>query len=235
MKDPHFAEVLRDDYITLRDGRYVIPIKQSFKGRVPGIIHDVSKTESTFYIEPQAVIDLNNQLKVAEREIELEIERILAQVVERSKEVLAFFVKNQNLLALGDYLQSAARLVGRWNNFCVAELGTQRGDDLEFKDLAHPLLSLDLKVVPNSLSWREGLILSGPNTGGKTVLLKSVGLSVLFGRAGIPICASAARIPVNLKKVFAEMGDDQNLFEKAINFFCPYFFAGANFCRSPAR
>lgn len=214
LKDPHFAEVLRDDYVTLRDGRYVIPIKQNFKGRMPGIIHDVSKTESTFYIEPEAIVELNNQLKVTEREIEIEIERILAEVVERSKDIIPFFENNQSLLAKADYLQSAAKMISGWDNFCIPE----EASELEFNELAHPLLSLQTKVVKNSLAWKEALILSGPNTGGKTVLLKSVGMALLFARAGIPICAREAKLPRNLKKVFAEMGDDQNLFEKLSTF-----------------
>ena len=214
LQDPHLAEIMRDQYITLRDGRYVLPVKTSYKGRMPGIIHDVSKTESTIFVEPQAIVDLNNQLKVTEREIEIEIERILAQVVDRSKDVVPFFITNQAQLALADYLQATARIVSKWDNFCVAT----QGDELSFQNLAHPLLSLQTKVVSNSLEWKEALILSGPNTGGKTVLLKSVGMALLFARAGIPVCGTSAKVPFQLKKVFAEMGDDQNLFEKLSTF-----------------
>ncbi len=214
LQDPHLTEIMRDQYITLRDGRYVLPVKTSYKGRMPGIIHDVSKTESTIFVEPQAIVDLNNQLKVTEREIEIEIERISAQVVDRSKDVVPFFITNQAQLALADYLQAAARIVSKWDNFCVAT----QGDELSFQNLAHPLLSLQTKVVSNSLEWKEALILSGPNTGGKTVLLKSVGMALLFARAGIPVCGTSAKVPFELKKVFAEMGDDQNLFEKLSTF-----------------
>ncbi len=214
LQDPHLAEIMRDHYVTLRDGRYVLPVKTSYKGRMPGIIHDVSKTESTIFVEPQAIVDLNNQLKVTEREIEIEIERILAQVVDRSKDVVPFFITNQEQLALGDYLQAVSKIVSKWDNFCVAT----QSDDLSFDYLAHPLLSLQTKVVSNSLEWKEALILSGPNTGGKTVLLKSVGMALLFARAGIPVCAKSAKVPFELKKVFAEMGDDQNLFEKLSTF-----------------
>lgn len=214
LQDPHLAEIMRDQYITLRDGRYVLPVKTSYKGRMPGIIHDVSKTESTIFVEPQAIVDLNNQLKVTEREIEIEIERILAQVVDRSKDVVPFFITNQAQLALADYLQATARIVSKWDNFCVAT----QGDELSFQNLAHPLLSLQTKVVSNSLEWKEALILSGPNTGGKTVLLKSVGMALLFARSGIPVCGTSAKVPFELKKVFAEMGDDQNLFEKLSTF-----------------
>lgn len=214
LQDPHLAEIMRDQYITLRDGRYVLPVKTSYKGRMPGIIHDVSKTESTIFVEPQAIVDLNNQLKVTEREIEIEIERILAQVVDRSKDVVPFFITNQEQLALADYLQATARIVSKWDNFCVAT----QGDELSFQNLAHPLLSLQTKVVSNSLEWKEALILSGPNTGGKTVLLKSVGMALLFARSGIPVCGTSAKVPFELKKVFAEMGDDQNLFEKLSTF-----------------
>jgi DNA mismatch repair protein MutS2 len=214
LSDPHFGEVLRDDYITLRDGRYVLPIKNNFKGRMPGIIHDVSKTESTFFIEPQAVVELNNQLKVAEREIDIEIERILAEIVDRSKDIIPYFQSNQELLAQADYLQSVGRATARWERCSLAV----EDDSLEFEDLAHPLLALQSKVVPNTLAWNDALILSGPNTGGKTVLLKSVGLALLFARTGIPVYANRAKIPESLKKVFAEMGDDQNLFEKLSTF-----------------
>ncbi len=214
LRDPHFGEVLQEDYVTLRDGRYVIPIKNNFKGRVGGIIHGVSKTEQTLFVEPEAVVQLNNQLKVAEQEIEIEIERILAEVVERSRDVIPYFETNQKMLALADYLQSVARVISLWKTFCIAK----EGSHLSFEALAHPLLSLESAVVSNSLTWEEALVLSGPNTGGKTVLLKSVGMAMLFNRAGIPICASSAEFPAQVQRVFAEMGDDQNLFEKLSTF-----------------
>ena len=85
---------MQDFYITVRDGRYVIPVKVNFKGRVPGIVHDVSNTEQTLFVEPQEIVEWNNQLKVAEKEIESEIERILAVVVEQTRPYVSAMEKN---------------------------------------------------------------------------------------------------------------------------------------------
>ncbi len=208
LQNPKMAELMQDFYVTLRDGRYVLPIKNNFKGRVPGIIHDVSKTEQTFFVEPQEIVDWNNQLKVCEKEIEREIEKILAEVVRKSQPYVGAFEKNRELLNLADLMSAAGELSIALNtNFC----SFQESTSLEFTELVHPLLGLKQKVVPNSFGFEGGLILTGPNTGGKTVLLKSVGLGLCMARSGLPVPAKNMNLPRDLHSVHVDIGDDQNL------------------------
>src|SRR5690606_22258698 len=108
------AEILQDRYVTVRQGRYVIPVKSNFRGRVPGIIHDLSKTESTLFIEPEEIVDINNKLKVAEKEIEIEIERILTGIVLNTQPYVKQLRSNLELLTRADLLGAAAKLVLQW-------------------------------------------------------------------------------------------------------------------------
>ncbi|MBS1984541.1 MAG: Smr/MutS family protein [Bdellovibrionales bacterium] len=210
LHNPKLGEVMQDTYVTVRDGRYVVPVKTSFRARVPGIIHDVSATEATVFIEPQEVVDSNNQLKIVEKEIQKEIERILARVVEDTKPFAPSLRKNQAILAKADLLAAAADLVGAWDGKAVSAEWVKNGEPT-FTKLRHPTLSLRRKVVSNSLSWKKGLVLSGPNTGGKTVLLKSVGCAVCLAWAGLPIPAESVSLPSELGGLAADIGDDQNL------------------------
>jgi DNA mismatch repair protein MutS2 len=210
LSNPKITEVMQDFYITVRDGRYVIPVKNSFRSRVPGIIHDVSNTESTLFIEPQDVVEWNNQLKIAEKEIQREIERILAQVVGDTQRYVPAFRSNQKILAIADFLAAAADLAGDWGgDVTVAEW--DEGAEPRFDRLRHPTLALHRKMVANDIGWKRGLVLSGPNTGGKTVLLKSVGCAFLLAWAGLPIPATAVQLPSDCAGLFADIGDDQNL------------------------
>lgn len=208
LHNPKLAELMQDFYVTVRDGRYVIPIKTNFRGRVPGIIHDVSNTEATLFIEPQEIVDLNNQLKVTEKEIEREIENILMAVVERTQPFVEPMQRNQALLTRADFLAAAADFSLDWN--CDAS-AVEWGEEIAFEKLRHPLLALKQQVVANTFSWRGALVLTGPNTGGKTVLLKSVGLAVSLAQAGLPVPAASCRLPIDLKNMRADIGDDQNL------------------------
>jgi DNA mismatch repair protein MutS2 len=209
LHNPRQQEVLQDSYITLREGRFVLPIKANFRGRVPGIIHDVSNSEATVFVEPQEIVEWNNQLKVVEKEIEREIERILAAVVERTKPFVPDMQQNLAIVAKADLVAASADLVDAWGGAGAA--ASWSPGTLAFEKLRHPLLALQRPVVPNSLSWKQGLVLTGPNTGGKTVLLKSVGLAVCLAWAGIPVPALAAEIPADLEDLYADIGDDQDL------------------------
>ena len=210
LNNPKLAEAIQEFYVTVRDGRYVVPVKTSFRARVPGIIHDVSATEATLFIEPQEVVDANNQLKVVEKEIQIEIARILAAVVEASKEFIPGFRANQVAIARADLVEAAAEWALDWGAPAVVAEWSEAGDPT-FDKLRHPVLCTNRKVVANSLSWKEGLVLSGPNTGGKTVLLKSVGCAVCMAWAGLPIPAAQVRVPKTLCGISADIGDDQNM------------------------
>lgn len=208
LQSPKLAELMQDFYITVRDGRYVLPIKSNFKGRVPGIIHDVSHTEATLFIEPEEIVDWNNQLKVAEKEIQKEIERILDEVVVSLQPHLPALLENFQILARADFLAAACELSLLWRQGVCA---VSWGESLHFEQLYHPLLVLKKTVVSNTLTWDSGLVLTGPNTGGKTVLLKSVGLALTLVWAGLPVPAVSVQLPPHLKGLFADIGDDQDL------------------------
>jgi len=210
LHNPKSRELLQDSYITIRDGRFVLPIKTNFKGRVPGIIHDISNSEQTLFIEPQEVVEWNNQLKVVEKEIEEEIERILAEVVSRTEPLAEQFSVNAHVFARADLCAGLEEVTAEWSKHRVA--AAWRDDaDLRFGLVSHPLLGLAREVVPSSLSWKQGIVLTGPNTGGKTVLLKTIGLGVCLAWAGAPVPAQDAVIPTNLGGLFADIGDDQDL------------------------
>jgi DNA mismatch repair protein MutS2 len=225
LNNPRLAELMQDFYITVRDGRYVIPVKTNFRGRVPGIVHDVSNTEATLFIEPQEIVEWNNQLKVTEVEIENEIEKILAQIVVDSKAFVGAFEKNKEIIGLADYLNAASKWVEKLGDrVCLPKSTTRKTgtkpflSEISLRDLYHPLLAMKREVVTNSFSIEGAFVLSGPNTGGKTVLLKSLGLALLMARSGLPIPAHDAQIPEDLTGIMADIGDDQNLAENLSTF-----------------
>jgi DNA mismatch repair protein MutS2 len=208
LQSPKLAELMQDFYVTVRDGRYVLPIKNNYKGRVPGIIHDVSNSEQTLFIEPEEVVDWNNQLKITEREIEKEIERILALVVLATQPFVGTFERNQEILARADLMSAGLEfLLETHSELCVP----RRGEHLSYEGLKHPLLCLKRTVVANDLAWKQALLLTGPNTGGKTVLLKGVGLSLCLSAAGFPVTAKNAEVPRDLSGLFVDIGDEQSL------------------------
>lgn len=211
LNDPHWQDSLQDSYVTLREGRYVLPVKTSHKGRMSGIIHDVSYSEQTTFIEPQDVLDWNNQLKVVDREITFEIEKILRQVVGATQPFVAQFRSNIASIAEADLLSAAVRFyieaaVSRGLSYCLPEFG----EHIDLVRLVHPLLNTSTPVA-NDLAWQGLLVLTGPNTGGKTVLMKSVGLAHLMARAGFLVVAEKAIFPKDLGRVWADVGDDQSL------------------------
>lgn len=205
-----FSDYLQDDYVTVREGRYVLPIKANFKGRLEGIIHDVSHSEQTVFLEPQEIVEWNNQLKITQREIEFEIENILRDVVLKTAPHIEAFAHNISLMNIGDLISALASLTRRWSatNLCVANWD---GSKISAKELRHPLLLVEGQVVPNTVDWDQGLIVTGPNTGGKTVLLKALGLCVCMATVGIPLPCSAFVIPGDLNRLEAVIGDEQDL------------------------
>jgi DNA mismatch repair protein MutS2 len=205
-----FVDYLQDQYVTIREGRYVLPIKANFKGRLDGIIHDVSHSEQTVFLEPQEIVEWNNQLKITEREIEHEIESILRSAVAKTVPYVEAFVQNTRLLSLSDLLSAMASLTRRWisSELCIAEWG---GTRLHAKSIRHPLLLVEGEVVANSVEWDQGLIVTGPNTGGKTVLLKAIGLCLCMAAVGMPIPCEALMVPASLGRLEAVIGDEQDL------------------------
>ncbi len=201
---------LQDAVITQRNGRFCIPVKAEYRGQVPGMIHDQSSTGSTLFVEPMAVVKLNNDLRELELREEKEIEIVLAtlssQVADHSDAI------NDNILLLTelDFIFARARLSLSYKG---SEPDFNEDGRIRIKKGRHPLLDAK-KVVPVDIRIGDDftmLVISGPNTGGKTVSLKTVGLFTLLGQAGLHIPASDHSELSVFDEVYADIGDEQSI------------------------
>ena len=207
-----YEDVLQEQYFAQREGRYVVPIKAEMQGRVPGIVHDVSSSGATLFLEPRELVDLNNSIKVVDLDVEREVRRIL-------RELSALVAPHQPALAgtvgvLGrlDAISAKAGLSQRLHA-SPPRLNDQ--GRVLLKQARHPFLVLTKEqVVPNDLAFDETvrvLIISGPNTGGKTVTLKLLGLFSLMVRCGLHLpCAPESEMAI-FPSVYADIGDAQDL------------------------
>ena len=202
--------ILQDSIVTMRNGRYVIPVKQEHKARVPGIVHDQSGSGATLFIEPQAIVDLNNQLRQLELDEKAEINRILTELSESVAEIHHDLINNQRLLVDLDMFMAKGKLSLDMGGE-APEISVDGAMDL--RAARHPLIDRD-KVVPIDISLGDGydtLVITGPNTGGKTVTLKTAGLLSLMAQTGLHIpAASGSRLPV-YSQIFADIGDEQSI------------------------
>ncbi len=201
---------LQDAVITMRDGRYCLPVKAEAKSQVPGMIHDQSSTGSTLFIEPMAVVNLNNEYKELLLREQDEIEVILANLSNLTGEYAAQLQTDYELLTELDFIFAKASYAREYNG--VAPLFHTDGR-IHIRKGRHPLLDRK-KVVPIDVHLGEDfnlLIVTGPNTGGKTVSLKTVGLLTLMGQAGLHIPASERSELGIFDEVFADIGDEQSI------------------------
>lgn len=201
---------LQDTVVTMRNGRYCLPVKSEFKGQVPGMIHDQSSTGSTLFIEPAAVVNLNNELKELLLKEEKEIETILADLSTRVFEYAEMIQEDYRILTELDFIFAKATLAKIHNG--VSPIFNTRGY-IHIRKGRHPLLN-PKTVVPIDI-WLgdefDLLIVTGPNTGGKTVSLKTVGLLTLMGQAGLHIPANDRSELAIFDNVFADIGDEQSI------------------------
>lgn len=209
--------IAQESLITERDGRYVIPIKAELRRNLPSVVHDVSASGATLFVEPLAVVELGNRLREARRAERREIERILRDlVVEISDEVGAIRAALQCVAQL-DLAQAKASLAHDLDAPLPAEEDdlvwlTAGPAELRLRSARHPLLSGEVVPISIALTLDERCVLiTGPNTGGKTVALKTVGLLTLMAQAGLPIPAeTGSRLPI-FANVFADIGDEQSI------------------------
>ncbi len=214
-----FASHLQDQFYTLRGDRYVLPIKIESRGRIRGIVHDVSASGTTVFVEPEAVVDLNNRLRYAELEEERESIRILTALSASVGKQLDAIREASDRLSRLDRIMAAARLAERLS---ATRPRLVPGAEVTLLQAHHPLLALrEGDDVPNDFALGkdyDALILSGPNAGGKTVGLKTVGLAVLMTRAGLHLPAAEGSSIGLFSRVYADIGDDQNLAESLSTF-----------------
>lgn len=205
-----YSKYLQDPIVTLRGDRYVIPVKAEYKSNVPGLVHDQSASGSTLFIEPMPVVQLNNEIKELMLKEKAEVERILSELsskVEESADVLDH--DNTNLGYL-DFLMAKAKFALDLNGTIpdVNEKGR-----LNIKAGRHPLIDKE-KVVPIDIKLGEGydaMVITGPNTGGKTVTLKTAGLLTLMAMSGLAIPAREGSEVSIFKRAFADIGDEQSI------------------------
>lgn len=201
---------LQDAVVTMRDGRYCLPVKAEYKNQVAGMVHDQSSTGSTLFIEPMAIIKLNNELRELELQEQKEIEAVLAELSNQVSPYSEELMANQSTLAQLDFIFARGALS---RHYKCSEPRFNTTGYLNIKDGRHPLLDPQ-KVVPITLSLGrefELLIVTGPNTGGKTVSLKTVGLFTLMGQSGLHIPAFDGSELAVFDEVFADIGDEQSI------------------------
>ena len=201
---------LQDAIVTMRDGRYVVPVKAENRAKIPGIVHDQSGSGATLFIEPQAVVELNNKLRELELAEKAEIERILAELSSNVAEHFHDIMNNQKLLIDMDVIFAKGKLSCMMQ---AEEPAIDEGGYLDLKEARHPLID-PKKVVPINVSIGKDyntLVITGPNTGGKTVTLKTIGLLAMMCQSGLHIpAAGTSRMPV-YKDIFADIGDEQSI------------------------
>lgn len=203
-------DMLQDSIVTIREGRYVVPVKQENKSKVKGLVHDVSSSGQTFYIEPMAVVNLNNDLRELAAEEREEIERILHELSDMVADVSYEILANEGILKQCDFIFAKGKMSMHQNAYSP-KLNKKGYTDL--KEARHPLLDQS-KIVPIDIYLGKdftSLIITGPNTGGKTVTLKTIGLLTLMAQYGLHIPAKESSEIGIVKNVFADIGDEQSI------------------------
>lgn len=210
MVNGSYRSYLQDAVITMRDNRYCIPVKAEYKSQVPGMVHDQSSTGSTFFIEPAAIVNLNNQLKELAIKEQEEIEAVLADLSAQAGEHIFEISENQRIMTYLDFVFAKASLAME-ENATMPLFNTDHY--IHIRKGRHPLLPAK-KVVPIDIHLGKEfdlLVVTGPNTGGKTVSLKTVGLFTLMGQSGLHIPALDRSELSIFTEVFADIGDEQSI------------------------
>ena len=217
ISSPSYSKYLQESIITIRQGRYVVPVKSEFRNEVPGLVHDVSATGSTYFVEPMSAVNANNELRELELREKKEIERILSQLSAEAANYRETLTDNFNILVRLDVIFAKAKLGYRMKAW--APIMNDEGR-VELRNARHPLIDPQ-KVVPISLHLGkefDSMIITGPNTGGKTVTLKTVGLLTLMAECGLLIPAGDGSCLSTFDSILADIGDEQSIAQSLSTF-----------------
>ena len=217
ISSPAYAKYLREPIITIRQGRYVVPVKSEHKGDVPGLVHDVSATGSTYFVEPMSAVNANNALRELELKEKKEIERILAELSAEAAAYRENIDLDVRILTQLDVIFAKAKLGYRMRAW--APLMNDQGR-IELRNARHPLID-PKTVVPISLHLGkdfDSMIITGPNTGGKTVTLKTIGLLTLMAMCGLHIPAGDGSTLSTFDAILADIGDEQSIAQSLSTF-----------------
>ena len=210
------SKYLQESIITMRSGRYVVPVKSEYKNEVPGLVHDVSGSGGTFFIEPMGVVKTNNELRELQAREEKEIERILRELSAECAAHREDIAQDYDLLVMLDCIFARAKLSGKLR--CSSPRLGKTG--IELRRARHPLLD-PAKAVPNDLRLGgdfDTLVITGPNTGGKTVTLKTIGLLTLMAQCGLHIPVDDGSAVMVFDHVLADIGDEQSIAQSLSTF-----------------
>ena len=217
ISSPAYSKYLRDPIITIRGGRYVVPVKSEHKADVPGLVHDVSATGSTYFIEPMSAVNANNALRELEIKEKKEIERILAELSAEAAAHRENINLNVAMLIRLDVIFAKAKLGYRMRGWAPQMNDKGR---IELRNARHPLID-PKTVVPISLHLGkefDSMIITGPNTGGKTVTLKTIGLLTLMAECGLHIPAGDGSTLSTFDAILADIGDEQSIAQSLSTF-----------------
>lgn len=217
ISSPAYSKFLREPIITIRQGRYVVPVKSECKNDVPGLVHDVSATGSTYFVEPMSAVNANNALRELELKEKKEIERILAELSSEAAAHAEDINLDYSMLVQLDVIFAKAKLAYRMRAWAPIMNDCGR---IELRNARHPLIDPQ-KVVPISVrlgSDFDTMIITGPNTGGKTVTLKTIGLLTLMAECGMHIPAGDGSTLSTFDAILADIGDEQSIAQSLSTF-----------------
>ena len=217
ISSPAYSKFLREPIITIRQGRYVVPVKSECKNDVPGLVHDVSATGSTYFVEPMSAVNANNALRELELKEKKEIERILAELSSEAAAHREDINLDYTMLVQLDLIFAKAKLAYKMRAWAPIMNDTGR---VELRNARHPLIDPQ-KVVPISLrlgSDFDTMIITGPNTGGKTVTLKTIGLLTLMAECGLHVPAGDGSVLSTFDAILADIGDEQSIAQSLSTF-----------------
>ena len=217
ISSPAYAKSLREPIITIRQGRYVVPVKSECKNDIPGMVHDMSATGSTYFIEPMSAVNANNALRELEIKEKKEIERILAELSAEASAYGESIAQDFSMLVRLDVIFAKARLAYRMKAWEPLMNDSGR---VELRNARHPLID-PKRVVPISMHIGKDfdtMIITGPNTGGKTVTLKTVGLLTLMAECGLHIPAGDGSCLSTFDSILADIGDEQSIAQSLSTF-----------------